>query len=440
MSLTYLLSVLMCSLTAFFSAACYNAAFRDINDRKSLLLQKLAPEFLTRALALDLATKFPKCKALTEAWLSGGTDMSRLDDLDLSAIKDLYPTKSTLGIPSSVWNNLVHYGLHRIVEDPHVMLKAEQEVRTWRHWIYSDWRMDLKALIKVAPKPWAVTSREETYKLGLIAHWDPLGPEGDFLRDHGRVPSYSAASAAIRFLKSLDKATRAHIRRIDLLEDYQSAADPASHAIGLIPFLQENLNLRIDRIVNLWRSVFFSDIPDDKFLDERSVVKSIGRWIVEALELGNQGMPEGRFQLTFDGSMEMDQAVEVFKKVCQYIACQAALDPAVRHEDVPLIVWRQSSIYSWEGLPQVLMDLQMGSYSTLIRFNFDIGTAPDTEKMIRERSSWELEDWEESWAERDRNGGQVIRMDWLDQDHPPYKSLRPHCKYALAMQGIASDQ
>lgn len=68
---------------------------------------------------------------------------------------------------------------------------------------------------------------------------------------------YSATAAAICFLRSTTPDTRTRMRNIRICEDLPSVADPSSHALGLIPFCQENPALRIVRRAGLWSNIFY---------------------------------------------------------------------------------------------------------------------------------------------------------------------------------------
>jgi hypothetical protein len=131
-----------------------------------------------------------------------------------------------------------------------------------------------------------------------------------------------AASVAINYLSSLPLTRRTQLRHITLHEDHTSISWPESHAQGLIPFCQQNSQLRIERKVSLWRNVLpggsaplfnvvhgFSVALNiifpgtrrklDTLQSEDISTKCIGPWIMEALALTDAGMPPDAFTLVF---------------------------------------------------------------------------------------------------------------------------------------------
>lgn len=82
---------------------------------------------------------------------------------------------------------------------------------------------------------------------------------------------FSAAAAAITFLRSLSLTTRSHIREIVLNETHKLDMRPENHAQGLIPLCEENPKLRVERRINLWRCIIAPSFHTMKWhLDEES--------------------------------------------------------------------------------------------------------------------------------------------------------------------------
>ena len=160
------------------------------------------------------------------------------------------------------------------------------------------------------PPSWSMPTLDEARDLHDGVH----APKWRYSSAHH---PFSAASVAIRVLESLPDSTRAHIRQIVLVEDEESIANSPSHAQGLIPYCRENRSLHVKRIVNLRTTGFGpkSQGINNCGVPARTVTKSIGRWILETIELKNHGMPEGSFQLVMDGEPLLEKATEIFNVV-----------------------------------------------------------------------------------------------------------------------------
>ncbi|KAI7785572.1 reverse transcriptase [Diaporthe eres] len=78
--------------------------------------------------------------------------------------------------------------------------------------------------------------------------------ESDEAENRGKY-RFSAASVAIEFLSSLPSGLRIYLRHMRLLENNISVAFPESHAHGLINFCVENPKLRVERRVNVWKTI-----------------------------------------------------------------------------------------------------------------------------------------------------------------------------------------
>lgn len=233
--------------------------------------------------------------------------------------------------------------------------------------------------------------------------------------------SYSAAALTIRFLKSIPKETREHLRSVVLHEDFESIAVPACHARGLIPFCKENSRLRVERIVKLWQNVLTVDsdrernyygderrrdlhgppdgeVTDDK-LTSRSITQAVGTWIVEAQLLPSLGMPQNSYTLMFDGDPIPHKSAMVFDIIQRDVAWQTALDLSYERGSLPTPTWvnRRTQIgYIYEGLPKAMKEISRGS--GLVRCNFDPGTSQDAEALVAAHVRWSLEQWTNAWS------------------------------------------
>jgi hypothetical protein len=66
---------------------------------------------------------------------------------------------------------------------------------------------------------------------------------------------FSAAASANHYLRSIGPL-RCHVRRIVLLEDHRAVPGSLEHGQGFLPFIAENPQLRIERRIDLWRTIF----------------------------------------------------------------------------------------------------------------------------------------------------------------------------------------
>jgi hypothetical protein len=122
-------------------------------------------------------------------------------------------------------------------------------------------------------EPWKIPTEEELDRLSaelplrVARNEDTRDPEvlrsREFWQSSEQVFCFSAAAAAIHFLTivAVSPSVRQHIRRVVVHEDRCSVVHPECHAQGLIPFCQENPDLRIERRASLWRTVICPRVP-----------------------------------------------------------------------------------------------------------------------------------------------------------------------------------
>lgn len=177
-----------------------------------------------------------------------------------------------------------------------------------------------------------------------------FGIEGRALRKYRKdiKYTYSTAALAIRLLKSILIQTWAQLRDVVLYEDFEAIAMPACHARGLIPFCRENSQLRVEWVVNFWRSALTIDsnrvcryhsnelirdlhgpldeeVRDDQLIS-RSLTKAVDAWILEVQLLPSLGMPQSSFTLMLDGDAIPEKSAMVFDIIQRDAAWQTALD------------------------------------------------------------------------------------------------------------------
>jgi hypothetical protein len=193
--------------------------------------------YITAEVQAKVALKFPEFEPLLLGWpdwvrncFSGG----------------LWGTRwCTAG---SVWREFVNYTIEVLSTDTNFAEAVATSPDYKSHWKQNH-LFGSSALLAKIPH-WIIPSEEELDEIEEVV--DPCHPEGFLEPVKWR---YSAAAAAIFFLKSLRPGIRLRIRNILLHEDRESVAFPESHVLGLIPFCKENPRLRVDRRVNLWRNV-----------------------------------------------------------------------------------------------------------------------------------------------------------------------------------------
>ncbi|KAF4444238.1 hypothetical protein FACUT_819 [Fusarium acutatum] len=144
---------------------------------------------------------------------------------------------------------------------------------------------------------------------------------------------FPAISAAIGFLDALPINKRSSLRNIIVHEDRISAGYPDGHAIGLIPFYQENGRLRIrhkfSMVRNLFERAYFSRYPVfDEIQDQKDEATAevmfriaavdlhpvVANCLAEAMYLPDAGMPDGSYTLLLDGEDAEDLCSAIFRQ------------------------------------------------------------------------------------------------------------------------------
>ena len=165
---------------------------------------------------------------------------------------------------------------------------------------------------------------------------------------------FSAATAAIHWLRSIPLELRLQLRDLLLLEDHESVAHPECHGLGFIPFCVENSRLHVERRVSQWRSilpagsdaslwdVMIGDNPRDLYplgcdaLRSETISDSFRLWITGALALPAAGMPLHSLSLVFDGHPTLEQSSNVF----EIVKLEASLQRAKEYQEER---WPESS-------------------------------------------------------------------------------------------------
>ena len=255
-----------------------------------------------------------------------------------------------------------------------------------------------------SPQPWSIPSAEELAQMRLMEE-----PREEKFRERVRW-RFSAAAAAIHFLGSASQTTRLAIRNIVLHEDRYSVARAECHMLGFIPFCSHNLKLHVERRVNIWRNIAVTPYIEDMrhlwgqtgrlehlsnntsaYPEERDYysahcaqgfIQNCGRWIAEATELVNNGMPAHSFSLVLDGDPAPDQSSDLFELVKEYAALQVAQIKWYNENSLTpdFKTLRVGGVYLFDKFPEVLSDIVGGG--SFISCNFPTGNPYDPEQLL----------------------------------------------------------
>ncbi|KAK2033543.1 hypothetical protein LX32DRAFT_74198 [Colletotrichum zoysiae] len=352
--------------------------------------------------------------------------------------EDTYDERPLLGPPGScgetpsVFRSFVHSVLqaiatHRHRFDINQFAKFEKATHSTNY-------VSVESLVNLKPELWSIPTREGVEEMISSMGNDPVRYINNEWSDPflGSISMtkhrYSAAAVAIRFLESLSKDSRSNIKNIVLDEDRAAVAFAECHAMGLVPYCQENPRLRVERRVNMWRTVFQTKTVNDLsesmnpqegttfHLDDMSCC--MGVWILEALELEPAGMPPGSFTLTFDG----DRVCSImFENVVQRDAAwQEAIDLCFERNIFPPVPWLKrrrdsrnfmdmdeedgvycyNKWYVFEGFPQAIRDIANGN--SIVKCNFAVEKPWDVEKGLEQNKGWTFGQWKSHWLDSEK--------------------------------------
>ncbi|KAI8203247.1 hypothetical protein K4K52_005646 [Colletotrichum sp. SAR 10_76] len=305
------------------------------------------------------------------------------------------------------------------------------------------------AVVNCRLEPWDIPSESEMEALvSMTAHADVLLGQAETPRTKHR---FSAAAAAIYFLRFLSHDLRRQIRRIILLEDTSSVCHPESHAGGLIPFCQDNPMLHVERRVALWTNVFTKDVVYDSWrelqwrnftgeavpgdLISHQITKNLAPWIMEASALRAAGMPDDSFSILLESGGAPELCTSIFESVVHRdVAWQEAWMKCAEEDGTLSLSWFDRRIqsyvayqqgvshvapisprlmqalsnhwmfttldhgfagYFFEGLPQAVRDIVEGR--STVSCDFDVGTPLDHEPIFDLHKAWNERKWALEW-------------------------------------------
>lgn len=272
--------------------------------------------------------------------------------------------------------------------------------RTGREWDAAG----VAEYLAIQVQPWEKPSDVEFARMFEILQ--PSEPYLDiaYMLENDR---YSAAMIASRYLGTLPSQTLRHIRHIVLHEDLNSSAQPECHAQALIPFCQENPNIRIERRVDLWNNIFRAAIFHrgitnnfKNILLSCDISKALALWIMEADALPAHGMPSHTFTLTIDGSVDAEASSNTFDILRRDCAWQEALEKCYERGDIATPSWterRAHQCFILENLSLVVKGVI--KKQSLVRCNFNTGEVWDIDKVLEDNRTLSLSSWSEKWME-----------------------------------------
>jgi hypothetical protein len=301
---------------------------------------------------------------------------------------------------------------------------AATNLSSLRNTILEDWRLswvcetlNLNNILssKHIHEPWNIPTEEEVQSLCHLLGREPYDPQEYWKRTKYR---FSAASAALRFLRPWSAQCLSQVRNVILNEDRVCVAWPECHAQGFIGLCQDNPALRVERRVNLWRNAFpagscnVSKIAGNniEFVKSRGLhrlrsreisAQCLAPWVMEALALPGLGMPPQSFTLILDGHPILQHTSEAFKTAQRDAACQHAYETWWSDTNmVALGSWscfeaRGNRSYVMNGFAEAIRNISTSS--VLVRSNFDVGEPWDDREFGGRGNQWTAEELNNVW-------------------------------------------
>ena len=290
------------------NAGFYHSALTITDDRKLALIEDLAPQLLSADMAEAATEQYPQFAPIISSWRAH------------RRVRGLGRLNTSWGEPPSIWRDFIDLVLSLIATNPQFVEQSHIGSRSYGG--YDD--DQALRLIGACTQPWIIPS---TTELDNMVHITQVERKIPCYSPTTRY-TYSAATSAIRFLRSITRTTRAAIRDIHVSEDRECIVSPECHARGFISFCQENPKLQVTHTVSLWKNAFpvaydrrleYMDgapsDPDRDHLLAKGITKSIGTWLMEASALPSLGMPNNSYRLVLDGSPDIEYTSEVFRVV-----------------------------------------------------------------------------------------------------------------------------
>jgi hypothetical protein len=253
------------------------------------------------------------------------------------------------------------------------------------------------------PKPWLLPSHSELASLTRSFGCPPFQPNRHPIKYY-----FSATTAALVFLRSIDKNAQSHLRTIVIHENCPSVAFPATHPQGLIPYCRDNPNLHVDHRVSVWRALLLDynnilahNLPrrsNHGRRPPRSTVLSAATlaisWIGEARLLEKSGMPKSSYNLIFEGSARVKQQIWDYLKGAA--AAQDASWELVRRGEISLtnpltLNLGRPRLHTADELPQAIREMIKGT--SCIRIDAYKGHVWDVDEVIATEPEIQTQNW-----------------------------------------------
>lgn len=243
--------------------------------------------------------------------------------------------------------------------------------------------------IRVKHNPWDIPTLKEAESIKDSVKYVRLDHHR---RKRSHKYRWSAASLAIRFLKSLTRELRLQVCHIFLHEDQRAVAHQACHALGMVSLCKENPRLHVEQRVSLFGTILQSA---GGVLPEGYITEYVAIWLIEALRV-IRAMSSQPFTFVLDGEPALDKANIIFEQVIQRdLALHHAMEESIQRQLLrpsdPAVRRRWEGCYVMEGFPEAMQLLKQNNGP--FRCNFDPGSSRDVEKMIQERRGMSREAW-----------------------------------------------
>ncbi|KAF9695721.1 hypothetical protein EKO04_006355 [Ascochyta lentis] len=365
----------------------------------------IGSEFLTDDVRAKIGNEFPQFRPVVDG-------LKALGDQDIEhQIVFNENSKNSWGKAPSIYRDFLQRLFNIVSQHPDWATRSHK---------YAEMRRIDADFVASAPKPWSILQTQEVERIK-----DVLYPGQDWQQTAFMMPSdtytSSAAALAINFFKSISATTRKSIRAVELVEDQAAVAYPECHTRGLISFCNENPELRIQRLVNIWKTVLpivyrRNNFQGQTCLGRGRITEHVAEWLIEATSLPALGMPEGCFTLVLDADPLPVEAAQVFDEIIEDSAEQAAMDRSFPQELLDDERWLERrvgcderlSLY-FEGFPEAMQALTAGNEG-IVRCNFDLSSRVDLEQTIQQHIGLTWGEWQEKRFQR------------LDEPGPPMPS------------------
>ncbi|RBR26289.1 uncharacterized protein FIESC28_00934 [Fusarium coffeatum] len=257
---------------------------------------------------------------------------------------------------------------------------------------------------------------------------------------------FSAVAVAIRFLNFLLSHQRTQIRALNLHEDLPSVNRPAVHGHGLVPLLQENPLLQVQRHISIVDCIMrpcndildvdelfttgdrnLGIIYDEEFAQELSV------WLLDSLVVADSGISAEWYSLVVESGSCTDHCTEAFDrivhdKIAVHHAWNQYLESGLLTDlSAGQVKGLSRKFYLEQGFEDAIMHL-VHQTSNVLRCNFSPGLPRDPQRIVDGMKGHHDGAWD-YWT----------YCHWQDPDEEPLR-LPGHLKDREAVARLADIQ